>query len=191
MRPTDLLWSWGCWKERGCPNTNGLWTREEGGFAASSKMEGAGRLGRDWMEFNMALSWSPAVGKTVKTTTCYSFTSKMAKSMVLYDSQANETVNKAMPIQKRGRWWSLSSNQGFDSTCWLALRFSMDILHQSYIVVQRNKSTWNSHLTFPIIYDRRKDLWGMYVSSLSIVLVRSKEMKILGMLRGYLFHGAP
>lgn len=72
-RLTDLLWScgWGCWKGRDCPNTNGLWIREEGGFAAWSKMEGAGRLGRDWMEFNRALSWSPAVGKTVRTTTCY------------------------------------------------------------------------------------------------------------------------
>lgn len=67
-RLTDLLWScgWGCWKERDCPNTNGLWTREEGGFAAWSKMEGAGRLGRDWMEFSMALSWSPAVAKQSK-----------------------------------------------------------------------------------------------------------------------------
>lgn len=73
VRRTDLLWSggWGCWKEGDCPNTNGLWTREEGGFAAWSKMEGAGKLGRDWMGFSMALSWSPAMGKTVKTTTRY------------------------------------------------------------------------------------------------------------------------
>lgn len=67
-RWTDLLvscgCSWGCWG-RDCPNTNGLWTGEEGGLAACSNMEGVGRKGPDWMEFSMALSRSPAMRKTM------------------------------------------------------------------------------------------------------------------------------
>lgn len=65
---TDLLRSCGCgWDswEGDCPNTNGLWTREEeeGGWAACSNTEEEGaaeRKGPDWMEFSMALSRSPA-----------------------------------------------------------------------------------------------------------------------------------
>lgn len=64
---TDLLRSCGCgWDswEGDCPNTNGLWTREEeeGGWAACSntEVEGAAeRKGPDWMEFSMALNRSP------------------------------------------------------------------------------------------------------------------------------------
>lgn len=65
---TDLLRSCGCgWDswEGDCPNTNGLWTREEegGGWAACSNTEEEGaaeRKGPDWMEFSMALNRSPA-----------------------------------------------------------------------------------------------------------------------------------
>lgn len=100
VRLTDLLWSWGCWKERGCPNTNGLWTREEGGFAAWSKMEGAGRWGRDWIEFNMALSWSPAVGQNSQNYNLFLINTTNGKvSRVLWHSDS-QTLNKTMPIQK-------------------------------------------------------------------------------------------
>lgn len=69
---TDLLRSCGCgWDswEGDCPNTNGLWTREEeeGGWAACSNTEQEGaaeRKGPDWMEFNMALNRSPVNMKT-------------------------------------------------------------------------------------------------------------------------------